>query len=97
MIPPEVEPEHPHTIDATTRRTMENDGHILVSAVAKPVVVVIEQTWNVAGLSALMKGIPSFRLRLKAMAADITDRKPRKASVEADIVCGLFHLPRTNE
>ena len=48
FMPPEVEPEQPHTNEQSMSTPMLPEGHKLVSAVAKPVVVDSEQTWKAA-------------------------------------------------
>ena len=46
MIPPDVEPAHPHTTEQKTSSVMANGVHVVVSAVANPDVVVMLTTWN---------------------------------------------------
>ena len=48
FIPPEVDPEHPHIREQIIRTTILRLGHVVVSTVAKPVVVDIETTWKAA-------------------------------------------------
>ena len=48
FMPPEVEPEQPQTKEQSIRMPMLPVGQRLVSAVAKPVVVDREHTWNAA-------------------------------------------------
>ena len=54
-MPPDVEPEQPHTKEQRIKMPMLPVGHRLVSAVAKPVVVLSEHTWNAAKRRALGK------------------------------------------
>jgi hypothetical protein len=53
-MPPEVEPEQPQTKEQSIRIPMQPEGQRLVSAVAKPVVVDSEQTWNAAKRKAFV-------------------------------------------
>ena len=47
LIPPAVDPAHAPCRVHKKSTTMANGGHIVVSAVAKPVVVMIVTAWNV--------------------------------------------------
>ena len=42
--PPDVDPEQAHCIERNTRISIESDGQQLVSAVAKPVVEINDET-----------------------------------------------------
>ena len=44
LSPPQVEPAHEPTNISTTRRVWENTGHWVISAVAKPVEVIVDET-----------------------------------------------------
>ena len=46
FTPPAVEPAQPPTNISATRMALENVGQVLKSTVAKPVVVIIEETWK---------------------------------------------------
>lgn len=45
-MPPEVEPEQPHTNEPMMRMPLQSGGQKLVSVVANPVVVVMELSWK---------------------------------------------------
>ena len=57
FMPPEVEPEQPHTMEPMMRMAMQKVGHRFVSGVANHVVVVIEHIWN----EAIRKASPKER------------------------------------
>ena len=46
LKPPPVEPAHPPTNIRVNKIILENVDHFAKSAVAKPVVVIIEDTWK---------------------------------------------------
>ena len=52
FTPQAVEEEQPPTKKRQKSIITQNEGHRLKSAVAHPVVVIIEATWNVASLKA---------------------------------------------
>ena len=77
-MPPEVEPEQPHTNDPTMRMAMLKAGHRLVSVVAKPVVVVMEHIWKAATRKASPKEVQVLVInRSAAMHIVPTKTKPR--------------------
>ena len=55
FIPPEVEPEHPQKNEQSMMMKMLSPGHKVVSAVANPVVELMEHTWKRAARKAFSK------------------------------------------
>ena len=47
-MPPEVEPEQPQKKEQQSSTTMHSGGHRVVSAVANPVVVLMDMAWKQA-------------------------------------------------
>ena len=48
FMPPEVEPEQPQKKEQQSSTTMHSGGHRVVSAVANPVVVLMDMAWKQA-------------------------------------------------
>lgn len=65
---------------------MLDDGHTVVSAVAKPVVVVIEQTWKAASRRDSGSGMWQVRLRSRVTRSVAAARKEKKDIVAVDIL-----------
>ena len=67
--PPDVDPEQAHCIERNTRISIESDGQQLVSAVAKPVVVMMDTTWNIESLNDCNQSVyMPAKYRLMAIA-----------------------------
>ena len=80
-MPPEVDPEQPHTKEQSISMLMLNCGQRLVSVVAKPVVVDNELTWKAAKRKALRKvgQVPlKYRLALVTRVANATRPKHQR-------------------
>ena len=85
LMPPEVEPEQPQTIEHSIRMPMQHDGQVLVSAVAKPVVVESEQTWKAERRSAFRKvgAVPlKYRLQVTIRMAMATSERNQRTTCE---------------
>ena len=78
LVPPAVEPEQPPMTMAASRRTWVTGSQTSKSAVAKPVVVMIETTWKAEVRIASGSGrLPSGSITRKTVMASVKPASSR--------------------